>query len=207
MGSNSPSRHKAQVPYDYVNAIGNGGNNQRSGPTNEKSSRPQRTYDILPDSRTNIFKWLREEGVAKPLEGWKPKLDPLPSNWDHGKFCEYHNHSGHTTEDCLSLKNYLQNLIEKGVLERGVKPGSNGPLVVNNPLPEKQVNMLRLEEKGEREEAAFVVITEQTPSLPVFVTPTKERNEQSAILDCNMIDNEGGTSSYYQKRCTLLGSG
>lgn len=77
------------------------------------------------------------------------------------------------------MKNHLQDLIEKRVLERRVRLANRALNVVNNMLPTNKVNILRLESDDVDEENTFIIITDKTPSLHVSVTP--------ASLDCNMI--------------------
>jgi hypothetical protein len=92
-----------QSPPTYVNVVGE---TKNGGQRYKKEPRPPRNYDVLPDTQANIFKLLREKGVIKPLENWQPRILPLPANWEYGKFCDYHNYTGHTTNDCYILKEH-----------------------------------------------------------------------------------------------------
>lgn len=47
-----------------------------------------------------------------------------PSARDPNKFCSYHRQKGHMTEDCVSLKSYLEKLVKEGRLKEYVKEES-----------------------------------------------------------------------------------
>ncbi|XP_021735653.1 uncharacterized protein LOC110702255 [Chenopodium quinoa] len=74
------------------------------------------SYTPLTLPRTKIFSATREEGRFK-----KPK--PPPS-WHQKKgkdhWCEFHESRGHRTEDCLQLKDQIEELVQKGYLKKYV---------------------------------------------------------------------------------------
>ncbi|XP_014523957.1 uncharacterized protein LOC106780211 [Vigna radiata var. radiata] len=46
---------------------------------------------------------------------------PTPLGADESKYCRYHQNRGHTTEDCNTLKDKLENLIQAGHLQKFVQ--------------------------------------------------------------------------------------
>ncbi|XP_049365803.1 uncharacterized protein LOC125830664 [Solanum verrucosum] len=78
-------------------------------------ARNARTYTPIVEPYAQLFEWLRTVGVLQPIEG---KLsDPIPRNFDGNKRCSYHSRiQGHDTEDCYRLKNQIESLIRRGVI-------------------------------------------------------------------------------------------
>ncbi|XP_014521982.1 uncharacterized protein LOC106778524 [Vigna radiata var. radiata] len=48
---------------------------------------------------------------------------PTPSGADESKYCCYHHNRGHTTEDCTTLKDKLESLVQQGHLRQFVQRG------------------------------------------------------------------------------------
>ncbi|XP_014523999.1 uncharacterized protein LOC106780252 [Vigna radiata var. radiata] len=64
---------------------------------------------------------------------------PTPIGADENKYCRYHQNRGHTTEDCVTLKDKLETLVQAGHLQRFVqRRGSSSrtrrPPVQQDPL-------------------------------------------------------------------------
>jgi len=55
-----------------------------------------------------------------------PQRVPTPPNANTTKHCEYHRNYGHTTEDCFTLKDKIEELIQAGQLRRFVKREERG---------------------------------------------------------------------------------
>ena len=55
-----------------------------------------------------------------------PRRVPTPPNADTTKHCRYHRNYGHTTEDCFTLKDKIEELIHVGHLRRFVKQEGGG---------------------------------------------------------------------------------
>ncbi|XP_010474540.1 PREDICTED: uncharacterized protein LOC104754077 [Camelina sativa] len=58
-------------------------------------------------------------GVLKEMGGtvrWPPKMKALDNRRDTSKWCEFHDYHGHKTEDCISLKMEVNELLKKGHL-------------------------------------------------------------------------------------------
>ncbi|XP_014499028.1 uncharacterized protein LOC106760112 [Vigna radiata var. radiata] len=68
---------------------------------------------------------------------------PTPARADESKHCRYHQNRGHTTEDCITLKDKLEALVQAGHLQRFVqRRGSTGrirpPTTQRNPQVRSQ---------------------------------------------------------------------
>lgn len=66
-----------------------------------------------------------------------------PQDADESKYCRYHQNRGHTTEDCITIKDKLESLVQAGHLREFVQRGSKGtPVGANRPAgrnnPSKQ---------------------------------------------------------------------
>ncbi|XP_075663218.1 uncharacterized protein LOC142632759 [Castanea sativa] len=54
---------------------------------------------------------------------WPKPLHSSPNVWDKNKYCRFHKDHGHYTEDCRDLKGQIEELIQKGKLQKYVKKG------------------------------------------------------------------------------------
>ncbi|XP_020414875.1 uncharacterized protein LOC109947891 [Prunus persica] len=59
-------------------------------------------------------------------------------NRDTGKFCRYHQHNSHNTEDCISLRKIVERLIREGKLDQYIARQPSVPV----PNPIRQINMI-----------------------------------------------------------------
>lgn len=71
----------------------------------------------------------------------KPKLPPYPDSWNKNLHCSFHNHPGHTTDTCFTLRRAIQRLIDNGDIHfTGIekcKTRSNADMGVSaDPLPD-----------------------------------------------------------------------
>lgn len=57
-----------------------------------------------------------EEALRADLK--KLGKSSTPMNADGRKHCQYHQNSGHTTADCITLKDKLEDLIQAGHLKK-----------------------------------------------------------------------------------------
>ena len=82
---------------------------------------------------TQAFDRLYSKGKITPVG---PIADPAPekrsAKWDINKSCKYHQGRGHDTEECWTLKNLLQDMVEDGRLP--IPPGGKKPNIQTNPL-------------------------------------------------------------------------
>ncbi|KAL2942766.1 GMP synthase [glutamine-hydrolyzing] [Bienertia sinuspersici] len=77
--------------------------------------RPRREYTPLGMTYTQAFDRLKSKGALSPIG---PTADPPAERrsprWDPNKYCKYHQGKGHTAEECWTLKNKLQDMVESG---------------------------------------------------------------------------------------------
>ncbi|XP_027932692.1 uncharacterized protein LOC114188288 [Vigna unguiculata] len=78
-------------------------------------------YTPLVSNRARIL----EEALNADLIA-TPQRVPTPPNADTTKDCLYHQNYGHTTEDCFTLKDKIEELIQAGQLRRFVKREEGG---------------------------------------------------------------------------------
>ncbi|KAH0776345.1 hypothetical protein KY290_007756 [Solanum tuberosum] len=79
-----------------------------------------------------IFERLWAKGLLRPRKGWIPKHSS--STFDLSKNCAYHsNIQGHDTEKCPTLRNKIQNMIEKGkiIVQQGPLNNNCHPATTN----------------------------------------------------------------------------
>lgn len=110
--------------------------------------RPPRHYDPLPMTLTELYKQLFESKKILPVPT-KQQSPPFPKWFDPNSRCEYHSGvTGHSTENCTTLKNLIQDMIDHGWLK--IKASTPQPNVNSNPLPthvttsQASVNMVEM---------------------------------------------------------------
>ncbi|XP_074377626.1 uncharacterized protein LOC141719142 [Apium graveolens] len=111
-----------------------------------QQSRGTPPRDTYPESRNNERK-LKTKKEPKPEPKWtplnRPQVDILrevkgkpfyylpkrllapPENRVRDKHCGYHEDHGHTTENCFSLKMFIEDQIKKGNMNQYLQRGSN----------------------------------------------------------------------------------
>ncbi|CAL8088579.1 unnamed protein product [Prunus armeniaca] len=65
-------------------------------------------------------------------------------NRDTGKFCRYHQHNSHNTEDCISLRKIVERLIWDGKLDQYIARPQQAPV----PNANRQINMISTISRG-----------------------------------------------------------
>ena len=66
-----------------------------------------------------ILAQIKDEHCLK----WPRPLHSSPNVHDKKKYCHFYKDHGHYTEDCRDLKEQIEELIQKGKLQRFVKKG------------------------------------------------------------------------------------
>ncbi|XP_014503053.1 uncharacterized protein LOC106763369 [Vigna radiata var. radiata] len=89
-----------------------GGNKAREGPQNPRF--PQYTQLNAPRARI-----LQESLSAQVMQVPQQRLTPPGA--DNSKHCLYHQNMGHNTEDCVTLKDKIEEMIRAGLLQQYVK--------------------------------------------------------------------------------------
>jgi len=80
------------------------------------------------------------------------KRTPIPPNADQTRHCLYHRNFSHTTEECVVLKDKIEELVWGGYLRHFVrKEGKNrGSMMGENPEPTKRVTAQDHEHRNTR---------------------------------------------------------
>ncbi|XP_047160394.1 uncharacterized protein LOC124830663 [Vigna umbellata] len=89
-----------------------GGFKQREPPQGPRFQQ----YTPLNTPRAKIF----QEALSAELIS-KPERQPTPLGADGNKHCLYHKNMGHTTEECVTLKDKIEELIRSGQLKKYVR--------------------------------------------------------------------------------------
>ena len=66
-----------------------------------------------------ILMQIKDEHYVK----WPRPLHSSPNVHDKNKYCRFHKDHGHYTKDCVDLKEQIEELIQKGKLQKYVKKG------------------------------------------------------------------------------------
>nr|XP_023922817.1 uncharacterized protein LOC112034241 [Quercus suber] len=88
-------------------------------------SKPRRDFSATgstnPQTVNIVFKELvhqiLEKITGEPFFRWPNKMVGNPERRNHNLFCQYHQDHGHTTEDCRSLWDHLDQLVRDGKLK------------------------------------------------------------------------------------------
>ncbi|XP_014515666.1 uncharacterized protein LOC106773495 [Vigna radiata var. radiata] len=73
---------------------------------------------------------------------------PTPAGVDKSKYCRYHQNRGHTTEDCVTLKDKLEALVQAGHLQRFVQ--RRGSLGRTRPSLTRRDPQVRNQQRADR---------------------------------------------------------
>ena len=57
----------------------------------------------------------------------RPPPSPLPRWYDASKLCDYHRALGHSTDNCLTLRDVIQDLIDNGTLVVSLQEAAHTP--------------------------------------------------------------------------------
>ena len=69
----------------------------------------------------NILAQIKDEHYLK----WPRPLHSSPNVRDKKKYCRFHKDHDHYTEDCIDLKEKIEELIQKGKLQKFIKKGDS----------------------------------------------------------------------------------
>ena len=93
-------------------------NNDENRRRDDKSPRTVRfTPLVMPVDK--IFTQIKDEDYLK----WPRPLHSSPNVRNKNKYCRFHKDHGHNMEDCRDLKEQIEELIQKGKLQKYVKKG------------------------------------------------------------------------------------
>ena len=85
----------------------------------EFRSRKFQQYTPLNANRARVLQEAMAAEIIPP-----PRKARTPERADHTKHCEYHKNHGHHTEECIGLKDRIEELIQEGQLKRFVQEGN-----------------------------------------------------------------------------------
>ncbi|XP_027922692.1 uncharacterized protein LOC114180581 [Vigna unguiculata] len=90
-------------------------------PDAQEKRHHDREYTPLVSNRARILEEALNTDIITA-----PRRAPTPPNADTTKHCRYHRNYGHTTEECFTLKDKIEELIQAGHLRRFVKREGGG---------------------------------------------------------------------------------
>ena len=84
---------------------------------------------------------------------WPGKIKVPPEQRDKSKWCDFHQDHGHKTDDCISLRFQVSELLKRGYLEHllegskkqnqiGKATSNTQPTPANPPIPTKMINFV-----------------------------------------------------------------
>ena len=57
---------------------------------------------------------------------WPKPLSNSPNAWNKKKYCRFHRNHGHYVEECRDLKEQIEELIQRGKLQKFIKKDTYG---------------------------------------------------------------------------------
>lgn len=86
-----------------------------------------RPFDDLHVPLSKAFELLCKKGYLKPhyptpLPYSFPPPYSIPPCWNTNEFCAFHHSVGHNTDNCMWLRNEIQNLIDQNVIPKPLPP-------------------------------------------------------------------------------------
>nr|DAD29247.1 TPA_asm: hypothetical protein HUJ06_030715 [Nelumbo nucifera] len=108
--------NEVQAAYQQVRPS----SRKRPVPPSQLDRWVMKKFTPLPMPLSQLLPQLAQEGYLVPLQ---PKPDvratyipkPLPQGFRLNKFCDYHQKTGHPTDQCVPLRLAIQNLIDSGI--------------------------------------------------------------------------------------------
>ena len=115
-----------------VRSSGGDGSTRRLSPKSRAYRGRFDTYTPLTMPRERVLMEIEKENF---LEKPQPMRTP-PTKRTKNKYCRYHRDHGHNTEDCIQLKDAIEDLIRPGHLDRYIRrqpTSAAAPSTVNPP--------------------------------------------------------------------------
>ncbi|GKV34732.1 hypothetical protein SLEP1_g43078 [Rubroshorea leprosula] len=152
-------------------------NRQQFPPTNQP-----RQFTKLPIPYSEVLKQLVEVGLIRTLQV-NPIQPPYPYWYDAQARCEYHNVTGHGTENCATLRHRIQDLIDEGKLQLDVKEAKGVPNITQNPLPPHDAGtMNRITFNGPIAQRSLNVLPMMIDDA--VICPYHSNMKEHALQDC-----------------------
>ncbi|XP_070004351.1 uncharacterized protein [Nicotiana sylvestris] len=126
--------------------------------------RPPRQYTAIAEPIYQLYEKLKAAGYVTPIPAVTPEN---PSQWiNPNKTCAYHSGmKGHTIDECRSLKDKIQNLIDNKIII-AKEPTPN---IRNNPLPDHKggdIHMIEIEDDWDPEGSIGLIVEGDEPKKP-----------------------------------------
>ena len=102
-----------QERRDFRSDRFNNNNRPRRDFTGQSGSADMQAVNaVFQDPIHQVLKKIKNESFFK----WPNKMAGDPMKCNQNLYCQYHQESGHTTEDCRNLRNHLDQLVQEGKL-------------------------------------------------------------------------------------------
>ncbi|XP_070002294.1 uncharacterized protein [Nicotiana sylvestris] len=126
--------------------------------------KPPRQYTTIAEPIDQLYEKLKVAGYVTPTLDVTPEN---PSQWiNPNKTCAYHSGmKGHTIDECRSLKEKIQNLIDNKIII-AKEPAPN---VCNNPLPDHKgggIHMIEIEDDWDPKGSIDLIVEGDEPKKP-----------------------------------------
>nr|XP_023929875.1 uncharacterized protein LOC112041189 [Quercus suber] len=89
-------------------------------PTDHGSMNPQSVNTVFKEPVHQVLEKIKNESFFR----WPNKMIGNPEKRNYNLYCQYHQDHGHTTEDCRSLWDHLDQLVRDGKLKHLLHPSS-----------------------------------------------------------------------------------
>ncbi|XP_075103651.1 uncharacterized protein LOC142178225 [Nicotiana tabacum] len=146
----------------------------------QRNNSPMKQYTTIAEPIDQLYEKLKAVGYVAPIPVVTPENS---SQWiNPNKTCAYHSGmKGHTIDECRSLKDKIQNLIDNKIII-AKEPAPN---VRNNPLPDHKgggIHMIEIEDDWEPKGSIGLITEGDEPQKPevtlnpiiVPIQPSKE---------------------------------
>ncbi|XP_070029997.1 uncharacterized protein [Nicotiana sylvestris] len=183
-----PTSPRYSQPAPVYQAYNSQPSHYPSPPTRQNFPRPRLNFDHKPPGQytaiaepiDQLYEKLKAAGYVTPIPVVAPEY---PSQWiNPNKTCTYHSRmKGHTIDECHSLKDKIQNLIDNKIII-AKEPTPN---VRNNPLPDHKgrgIHMIEIEDDWNPKGSIRLIAEGDKPRKPavtlnpivVQIQPSKE---------------------------------
>ncbi|XP_070007473.1 uncharacterized protein [Nicotiana sylvestris] len=129
------------------------------------TAKPPRQYTAIAEPIDQLYQKLKTVGYVTPIPAVTPEN---PFRWiNPNKTCAYHSGmKGHTIDECCSLKDKIQNLIDNKIII-AKEPAPN---VRNNPLPDHEgrgIHMIEIEDDWDPKGSIGLIVEGDEPKKPI----------------------------------------
>ncbi|XP_070001936.1 uncharacterized protein [Nicotiana sylvestris] len=167
-----PASHRYSQPAPIYQAYNSQPSHYPSPPTLQNFPRPRpnfdgkppRQYTAIAEPIDQLYQKLKTAGYVTPIPAITPEN---PSQWiNPNKTCAYHSGmKGHTIDECRSLKDKIQNLIDNEI----IITKEPAPNVRNNPLPDNKggvIHMIEIEDDWDPKGSIGLIVEGDEPKKP-----------------------------------------